>query len=114
MTSSLKVTILNALSDMKARDINDLAVAKLTDVTDHMIIATGTSTTHVKAISRALLKEMRNIDVDPIGIEGEHNAEWVLIDFGSVIVHVMLSSSRTFYNLERLWATFDMDEAISA
>lgn len=114
MTSSFKVTILNALSEMKAHNINDLAVAQLTDITDHMIIATGTSTTHVRSISEAILKDMKNLNIDPIGIEGENNAEWILIDFGSTIVHVMLPSSRSFYNLEKLWATFDMDEAISA
>lgn len=114
MTSSLKVTILNALTEMKARDINDLAVAELTDITDYMMIATGTSTTHVRAIAAEILKNIKALNITPIGIEGEDTAEWVLIDLGEVIVHVMLPSSRAFYNLEKLWATFDASEAIPA
>lgn len=114
MTSSLKVTILNALTETKAQDINDLAVAELTDITDHMIIATGTSTTHVRAIAGAVLKNINTLDIEPIGVEGQDYAEWILIDVGDVIVHVMLPSSRAFYNLEKLWATFDESEAIPA
>ena len=113
MTPSLKVAVLNALTEMKARNINALAVGDITSITDHMIIATGTSTTHVKSISQAILKETKEI-VEPLGIEGEREAEWILIDLGDIIVHVMLPGTREYYNLEKLWAPFDADEAIPA
>lgn len=80
MKPSLQVTVLNALRDMKARNINDLAVGDITSITDHMIIATGTSTTHVKSISEAVLKETKELDYLPIGVEGEREAEWILIE----------------------------------
>ncbi len=79
-----------------------------------MIIATGTSTTHVRAIANAVVTQSKKLDYAPIGIEGERSAEWILIDLGEIVVHVMLSGTREFYNLEKLWTTFDADEAIPA
>lgn len=114
MTSSLKTVVLNALSDMKARDLNELAVGALTNITDYMIIATGTSNTHVRSISESVLKETKKLNYLPVGIEGEKEAEWILIDLGDTIVHVMSPSSRAFYNLEKLWAPFEIEAAISA
>ena len=114
MNPSLKVAVLNALTEMKARNINALAVGDITSITDHMIIATGTSTTHVKSISEAVLKETRELNYEPLGIEGEREAEWILIDLGDIIVHVMLPGTREYYNLEKLWAHFDVEEAIPA
>jgi len=114
MKPSLKVAVLDALTEMKAHNVNALAVSDLTSITDHMIIATGTSTRHVKSISDAVLKETQQFDYLPLGIEGETEAEWILIDLGDVIVHVMLAGTREFYNLEKLWATFETEEAISA
>ena len=114
MKPSLKVAVLNALTEMKARNINALAVGDITSITDHMIIATGTSTTHVKSISEAILKETKDLNYDALSIEGEREAEWILIDLGDVIVHVMLPGTREYYNLEKLWAHFDQEEAIPA
>lgn len=114
MKPSLKEAVLNALSEGKARDISALAVGNLTSITDHMIIATGTSTRHVKSISEEVLKETKTFDYEPIGVEGENAAEWILIDLGDVIVHVMLPGTRAFYNLEKLWAPFDEQQVISA
>lgn len=110
----IKAAVLNALSEGQARDICALAVGNLTSITDHMIIATGTSTRHVKSISDEILKETKALDYEPIGVEGEREAEWILIDLGDVIVHVMLPGTRAFYNLEKLWAPFDTQEAVSA
>jgi ribosome-associated protein len=114
MKPSLKTAVINALTEGKAHNVISLAVSNLTSITDHMIIATGTSTTHVKSISQAVLKETNKYDYESIGIEGEKEAEWILIDLGDVVVHVMLSSTRAFYNLEKLWAQFDEQDAISA
>lgn len=114
MKESLKAVVLNALSEGKANDVNSLDVKQLTDITDHMIIATGTSTTHVRSISERVLKETKALDYLPVGIEGEKEAEWILIDLGDVIVHVMLPGTRAFYNLEKLWAVFAPTTAISA
>jgi len=114
MKTSLQVAVLHALTELKARNINDIDVAKLTSITDHMIIATGTSSRHVKAISDAVLRETKELDYEAIGVEGEREAEWILIDLGDVIVHVMSPGCREFYNLEKLWTPFDIEEAIPA
>jgi ribosome-associated protein len=114
MKPSLKVAVLNALTEMKARNINALAVGNITSITDHMIIATGTSTTHVKSIADAVQKEIQDLDYQTLSVEGEREAEWILIDLGDVIVHVMLPGTREYYNLEKLWAPFEVYESISA
>lgn len=114
MKPSLKVTVLNALDNMKARNINTLAVGDITSITDHMIFATGTSTTHIRSIADEVLKETKENDYLPIGVEGENEAEWILIDLGDVVVHVMSPACREYYNLEKLWTHFDLPEAIPA
>lgn len=107
MTQSLKIAVLNALTESKAHNINSIDVSTLTTITDNMIIATGTSTTHVKAISDRILKDTKELEYLPIGVEGENAAEWILIDLGDIVVHVMLPGTREFYNLEKLWAPFE-------
>lgn len=111
---SLQVAVLDALSDMKARNVNDLDVTSLTNLTEHMIIATGTSTTHVRAIADSVVQKTKDLDYVAIGVEGEKEAEWVLIDLGDVVVHVMLPGTREFYCLEKLWAPFDEVGTLSA
>jgi len=93
-----------ALEDLKARDICVLEVGGFTSVTDVMIIASGTSDRHVKAIADNLIEKAKKAGVPPLGVEGEAGAEWVLVDLGDVIVHVMLPQTRAFYNLEKLWS----------
>lgn len=94
----------DALSDAKAQEIRALDVRRLTDVTDHMFIASGTSSTHVASIADKVMERLRGHGVKPLGIEGKDIAEWVLIDFGDVVVHVMRPQTRDFYNLEKLWS----------
>ena len=96
--------IYEIVSDAKGRDIRVLDVRRLTDITDYMIIASGTSTRHVSGIARQLVDKMRELSYKPLGVEGEDTGEWVLIDFGDVVAHVMHPQTRDFYSLEKLWS----------
>ena len=91
------------LADMKAVNVKILDVRKLTDVTDTMIVATGTSDRHVKSIADRLVERCRQAGHRPYGVEGEREGEWVLVDLQDLIVHVMLPRIREFYGLEKLW-----------
>lgn len=93
----------DALTDVKAKDILELDVSSISNVADAIIIASGTSTRHVKALADNVADEARKVGFRPIGIEGERDAEWILIDLGYVVVHVMLPTARKFYDLESLW-----------
>lgn len=92
-----------ALTDLKAKDILQLNVSHISNVTDAIIIASGTSTRHVKALADNVADEARKAGFRPIGMEGERDAEWILVDLNNVIVHVMLPTARQFYDLESLW-----------
>jgi ribosome-associated protein len=96
------------LEDLKAEDIVSLNVRNKSSVTDTMIIASGRSTRHVKSISDNIIKKLKKIKIKPLGIEGYSKSEWILIDFGDVLVHVMHPETREFYSLEKLW-----DESLS-
>ncbi|MEG0483178.1 MAG: ribosome silencing factor [Acinetobacter sp.] len=98
----LKV-VQEALLDVKAKDIIELNVSAISNVADAMVIASGTSTRHVKALADNVAEEARKAGFRPIGVEGERDAEWILIDLGLVVVHVMLPTARKFYDLESLW-----------
>ncbi len=102
-TQKLCDTALNALADLKAQNVTTLDVRALTSLADIMIIASGTSTRHVKALADHVQEKLRASGHRPIGVEGERDAEWILVDLGSAIVHIMLPATRTFYDLERLW-----------
>lgn len=92
------------LEDAKARDVKTLDVRGLTDFTDYMVIASGTSDRHVRAVAESVIKQTGQLGVHPGGREGEDTADWVLLDFGAAVVHVMKQSSREFYDLESLWS----------
>ncbi|EEH67292.1 iojap-like protein [Acinetobacter sp. ATCC 27244] len=94
-----------ALTDVKAKDILELDVSSISNVADAIVIASGTSTRHVKALADNVADEARKAGFRPIGVEGERDAEWILIDLGHVVVHVMLPTARKFYDLESLWRT---------
>ncbi|NCU24142.1 ribosome silencing factor [Acinetobacter haemolyticus] len=94
-----------ALTDVKAKDILELDVSSISNVADAIVIASGTSTRHVKALADNVADKARKAGFRPIGVEGERDAEWILIDLGHVVVHVMLPTARKFYDLESLWRT---------
>ena len=102
-SEQLSSFVLGALEDVKAQDIVRLQVDEITSVTDYMIVASGTSSRHVKALSDSVIEKARAAGQRPLGVEGEDGGEWVLVDLGDVIVHVMLPRVREFYNLEKLW-----------
>ena len=103
--------IQDALEDAKARDITVLDVRKISDFTDYMVIATGTSNRHVQSTADKVVDVLRMHGVRSVGIEGGKIGDWVLIDFGDVIVHVMREETRDFYNLEKLWSDAKRVEA---
>lgn len=100
-------TVHGAVENLKAKDVVEIDVRGKSSVTDYMVIASGTSTRHVKSIADEVVKFAKKLDVMPLGVEGEREAEWVLVDLGDVIVHVMLPRVREFYALERLWTVGD-------
>jgi ribosome-associated protein len=99
----LKALTIDALEELKGRDIVALDVRPLTGVTDHMIFCTGTSGRHVKSLADNVEEKAREAGVRPIGVEGKDGGEWVLVDFGDVVLHVMQAEARAFYDIERLW-----------
>ena len=104
---SLLKTVHAAVEELKAKDVVEIDVRGKSSVCDYMVIASGTSTRHVKSIADEVVKFAKKLDVMPLGVEGEREAEWVLVDLGDVVVHVMLPRVREFYALERLWTVGD-------
>ena len=104
---TLLKTVLAAVEELKAKDVVQIDVRGKSSVCDFMVIASGTSTRHVKSIADEVVRFAKKLDVMPLGVEGEREAEWVLVDLGDVVVHVMLPRVREFYALERLWTVGD-------
>ena len=104
---SLLRVVRAALEDLKALDIREIDVRGKTSVTDLIVVTSGTSTRHVKSIADEVVRSAKKIGLPPIGVEGQREAEWVLVDLGDIVVHVMLPRAREFYGLERLWTVGD-------
>ena len=104
ITDELKQLAMNALQDLKAEDITVLDVKDKTSITDWIMVATGSSSRHVKSIANNVIIEAKKAGQPPLGIEGENDGEWVLVDLGDVIVHVMQQQVREYYDLESLWS----------
>ncbi len=100
-----------ALEDIKAQDITTIDVREKTSITDFMVIASGTSSRHVKSLVDNVLEKVKEKGVRPIGSEGLDTGEWALLDLGDIVVHVMLPTARQFYDLERLWQGAEQSRA---
>jgi ribosome-associated protein len=101
--SKLRDVVLGALAELKAVDVKALDVRGLTDITDTMVVASGTSDRHVKSLAERVTQRCKEAGFRPYGIEGERDGEWVLLDLQDVVLHVMLPRVREFYALEKLW-----------
>ena len=110
-TATLRKSVIDALEELKAKDIREIDVRGKTSIADLLVIASGTSARHVKSIADEVTRYAKKAGVIPLGVEGEVEGEWVLVDLGDVIVHVMLPRIREFYGLERLWTVGDHGHA---
>jgi len=100
---AIKQAVVDALEDIKATDISVLDVSKLTAITSYMIIASATSTRQAKSLAHNVQVKLKELGIEPTGVEGEREGEWVLVDLGDIVVHIMLQGARDYYNLEQLW-----------
>ncbi|MDC0422930.1 ribosome silencing factor [Methylophilaceae bacterium] len=101
---NIQKIIILALEDIKAFDIISIDVKKLTSVADFMIIASASSSRQTKALARNVVEKIKEIGIEVIGIEGDQEGDWVLVDVGDIIVHIMTPPTRAYYNLEELWS----------
>lgn len=101
----LQKIVVDALEDVKAVDIEVINTTKLTSMFDRVVIASGTSNRQTRALANSVQVKVKEAGGDVVGVEGEESGEWVLVDLGAVVVHVMQPAVRSYYNLEELWAT---------
>ncbi|WP_250458741.1 ribosome silencing factor [Microbulbifer litoralis] len=101
---NFKEIAVEALEDLKGQDIVALDVSELSDVMETLVICTGTSNRQVKSLASNVVDELKKVGERPIGVEGTEQGEWVLVDYGDLVVHVMLADVRSFYDLEKLWS----------
>lgn len=109
LAEALRDEVVTALEDRKGKDITVLDVAEASDVTDYMVVVSGTSNRHVKSLVDQVVDAAKEAGTPPLGVEGRENYQWVLLDLGDVLVHVMQPDTRQFYDLERLWQELPND-----
>ena len=102
-SNQLRDLVIETLEDLKAIDVQEVDVSGQNPLTDRFVVATGSSTRHVKSMAEKLVLKAKAAGFPPLGVEGEREGEWVLVDLNDVIVHLMLPQTRAFYNLEKLW-----------
>ncbi len=109
----LKSLVIDAVEDIKAFDIKTIDVRGRNSLMDYLIFASGRSDRQVKSIAQNVIEKSKKAGVQPLGVEGMNSGDWVLVDLGDIVVHIMLPQVREFYNIERLWevelATGDAD-----
>ena len=103
--SNIKKNVLSALEDIKAFDIVSIDIRKQASIADYIIIASANSSRQAKALADNIKDRMQKINIPLIGIEGESGSEWVLVDLGDIIIHIMTPTSRVHFNLEELWVS---------
>ncbi len=96
-------TVTESISDAKGIDVSVLDVRDMTDITDYMVIVTGTSNRHVRAIMKSIVETLRDAGIRPLGVEGEQYGQWLLLDYNDILVHIMINEVREFYDLENHW-----------
>ena len=111
MMRDLNKTIINALESVKGFDIITLDVSGLTDVMDAIVVVSGNTNRQVKALASVVVEDCKKAGFTPLGVEGAEVGEWVLVDLGDIVVHVMLPETRVFYDLEKLWSMGPKDVA---
>jgi ribosome-associated protein len=112
-TSAISELVVTVLDDLKAQSPTRLDVRHLTSMCDEMIIASGRSDRHVRSIAQALIERFKAVGREPMGVEGLESGEWVLVDLGDVVVHIMLPKVRDFYSLEKLWGIAPRQDSVS-
>lgn len=109
-TEKLIELVSQVLEDMKAKDVTLLDVRGKSSITDFMMIASGTSSRHVVSTAQDVAEKVKKAGVQPMGVEGQQTGDWILVDLGDLVVHVMMPDARSFYDLERLWS-MDTEES---
>jgi len=112
-TKQLLQIITDVLDEHKGENVTVLDVEEKTSVTDYMVVATSTSERHAKSLSGYVLEKVKKQGLTPLGVEGEQGSDWVLLDLGDVILHLMTAKARDFYQLEKLWSV-DRNETSTA
>jgi ribosome-associated protein len=103
----LRDLVISSLEDFKAIDIHQVDVSGQNPLTELFVVASGSSNRHIKSMAENLVQKAKEAGCPPLGVEGQRDADWVLVDLNDVIVHLMLPQTRAFYNLEKLWAASD-------
>ena len=101
----IRKEVISALEDIKAFDIVSLDVRKITSIADFMVIASASSSRQAKALANNVQEKLKQSKIDVVGIEGESEGDWILVDLGDIIVHIMTPTTRAYYNLEELWSS---------
>lgn len=113
-TAFLRKQVVAALEELKAKEVSEIDIRGRASFADLLFIVSGTSTRHVKSIADEVVKFVKKAGMMPLGVEGQKEAEWVLVDLGDIVVHIMLPRIREFYGLERLWSVGGDDGASAA
>ncbi len=110
----IKLAVVDAIEDIKGFDISVMDVREMTSLASYMILASASSSRQTKAIANNVLEKLKELGVNARGTEGEREGEWVLVDLGDIIVHIMLPTTRAYYNLEQLWGAAEDTRSASA